>query len=193
MIKKAFIIFALLIFSSLAVSAWEDCPYGKVNDAYPGDCGRYVDTDDDEICDYSQPSPEDRVESSFVESMKTEETAQVLNSATRTKVYHFIPIVSVLTILYLISYYLSKKKKITVAKHRMFWNFLLLISFLISSILGIILIIKINFGLTSVMPFNSLFWHVEIGIVMVTITIFHMLWHLPYFKIMFKTLVKFGK
>ncbi len=181
------------MFSSLAISAWEDCPYGKVNDAYPGDCGKYMDTDDDGFCDYSQPSPEDRGAGNAKISEQTKEQSQVLNRATNTKVYHFIPIVSVLTILYIISYLLSKKKKITVAKHRIFWNFLLLISFLISSILGILLIIKINSGLTSVMPFNSLFWHVEIGIAMVTITIFHMLWHLPYFKIMFKTLVKFGK
>ncbi len=42
------------------VFAWDDCPKGLVNDPYPGECPRYVDTDDDGICDHSQPAPEDR-------------------------------------------------------------------------------------------------------------------------------------
>jgi len=31
-----------------------DCPFGKINDEFPGDCGRYVDSDNDKICDHSQ-------------------------------------------------------------------------------------------------------------------------------------------
>ncbi len=44
-----------------AALAWDDCPHGLVNDPYPGECNKYVDTDDDGICDRSQPAPEDRV------------------------------------------------------------------------------------------------------------------------------------
>lgn len=40
--------------------AWDDCPKGLVNDPYPGECVRYIDTDNDGICDHSQPAPEDR-------------------------------------------------------------------------------------------------------------------------------------
>ena len=40
--------------------AWDDCPKGLVDDPYPGECARYVDTDNDGICDHSQPAPEDR-------------------------------------------------------------------------------------------------------------------------------------
>jgi len=31
-----------------------DCPFGKINCEFPGDCGRYVDSDNDKICDHSQ-------------------------------------------------------------------------------------------------------------------------------------------
>jgi hypothetical protein len=37
--------------------AWNTCPKGKTDDAYPGDCGQYVDTNDDGICDLSQEDP----------------------------------------------------------------------------------------------------------------------------------------
>jgi len=32
------------------------CPYGLVNDRYPGRCRRYTDRDGDGVCDYSQTS-----------------------------------------------------------------------------------------------------------------------------------------
>jgi hypothetical protein len=56
------IIFSLLLLISIPTitSAWDDCPYGEVNCPYPGDCNRYIDTDNDKICDRSQPAPEDR-------------------------------------------------------------------------------------------------------------------------------------
>ena len=37
--------------------AWDNCPKGLVNDPYPGVCRRYIDTNDDGICDLSQPKP----------------------------------------------------------------------------------------------------------------------------------------
>ena len=33
-----------------------ECPYGEVNDPYPGKCGRYIDENDNGICDNSEPS-----------------------------------------------------------------------------------------------------------------------------------------
>ncbi|KKS31340.1 hypothetical protein A2380_02820 [candidate division WWE3 bacterium RIFOXYB1_FULL_43_24] len=43
-----------------AIYAWDDCPKGTVNDPYPGDCVRYIDTDNNGICDHSEPAPEKR-------------------------------------------------------------------------------------------------------------------------------------
>lgn len=44
----------LQVFPALA---WEDCPFGLVNDPYPGSCPRYIDTNNDGICDHSQSAP----------------------------------------------------------------------------------------------------------------------------------------
>lgn len=63
--RNVFIFLIILIFllllniqSSLAVS-WDSCPFGLENDPYPGECGRYIDTNQDGICDLSQPNPND--------------------------------------------------------------------------------------------------------------------------------------
>ncbi len=31
-----------------------DCPFGKVDCEYPGNCGRYIDLDANDICDHSE-------------------------------------------------------------------------------------------------------------------------------------------
>ncbi len=61
--RNVFIFLIILIFflllniqSSLAVP-WDSCPFGLENDPYPGECGRYIDTNQDGICDLSQPNP----------------------------------------------------------------------------------------------------------------------------------------
>ncbi len=41
---------------SLATKAEASCPYGRVNDPYPGECSRYVDTTGNGYCDLSQVS-----------------------------------------------------------------------------------------------------------------------------------------
>jgi len=54
------LIFILVVFSSITIYAWDNCPFGFEDDPYPGECKRYIDTDGDGICDLSQPAPEDR-------------------------------------------------------------------------------------------------------------------------------------
>jgi len=260
--KIIFVLAVLAIFSVVLPAtalAWDDCPSGKINDAYPGDCNKYVDTDKDGICDHSQPAPEDR--SSAVTNAETTEeeihdliSGQELKTKTvneiaqlykidpnefakalsdhykvnikstdyfqflrdnyavepsvskdiavsiRTKQplvisesdnskakknYDLVPISLFLILLYVISHILSKKNIISIGNHRKIWNILLLATFLASGILGILLVIKINFGIAIPLPFNILFWHVEAGMAMVAISIFHILWHWAYFKNLF--------
>ena len=40
-----------------SVRAWLDCPYGKLSDPYPGSCAFYLDTNNNQICDHSEPEP----------------------------------------------------------------------------------------------------------------------------------------
>lgn len=97
-------------------------------------------------------------------------------------VYNFSLITITLLILYSITYILSKTNKIKIITHRKIWNILLLITFLIMGILGIILVLNIQYKTGIKLPFRVLYLHVEAGIAMTIIAIFHILWHWPYFK-----------
>lgn len=70
------IIFILIAFNSIFIYAWDNCPYGLEDDPYPGECKRYVDTDGDGICDRSQPAPEDRGTSIFLNEENIKENAK---------------------------------------------------------------------------------------------------------------------
>ena len=165
----------------MTVFAWDDCPHDQV--LCEGQCGSFVDTNNDEICDHSQPAPEDRV-GGTVNFVAPEEEIVITDNGNQG-IYHLIPISLFLVFLYVISHILSKKKIISIMNHRKIWNALLLTTFLASGILGILLVIRVNFGITTPLPFNILFWHVEIGIAMAVISIFHTLWHWSYFKKLF--------
>ena len=174
--KKIIFALLLLILIPAITLAWDDCPHNEADCPFPGKCSRYVDIDNDEICDHSQPMSENKIEA----------TTEDENSLTTTKqnkmTYHLVPISLILVLLYFITCVLSKKKIISVVDRRKIWNVLLLITFLISGILGIILVIEINFGTKLLLPFNILFWHVEVGIAMFIICMLHIVERRNYFK-----------
>ena len=66
----------LLPATSGRVSAWDDCPKGEINDEYPGECSRYVDTDVNGICDHSEPAPEDRIGNNDLNTEQVEEQTE---------------------------------------------------------------------------------------------------------------------
>ena len=190
MVKK-FSIFVIFILIFTFLYGWKDCPMRETNCPFPGKCGLYVDTDNDSICDHSQYSPGNRVKASNKDTVIKDLSPQKLNenpvsgnepkTKVKRRIYHLIPISVILTLLYILTSILSKRKIIRFGTHIKIWNVLLLISFLISGILGILLIIRVNSGLTIALPFNILFWHVEFGIAMAIISIFHIIWHWKYF------------
>ena len=197
--KKIIFILILLVLISGATMAFEDCPYDEVDCAFPGECSRYIDTDDDGICDKSQPAPEDRIEEGteeesegvLVVEVKSESDVQIEETPPASKskskaTYDLLLIFLVLIALYAASYILSRKKIIRVATHRKIWNIILLVSFLISGLLGVLLVIRINYGIEMPLPFNVLYWHVEAGIAMFIISLFHTFWHGAYFKRLLK-------
>jgi len=95
--------------------------------------------------------------------------------------YHFLLLFFLIFGFYFLSYYLLKIKKITLITHRRLWNIILLISFIFSGIIGLILALSIDLKL-SLSWYRSFLWiHVESGIIMTLISIFHIFWHLPFF------------
>ncbi|MCU0678899.1 MAG: DUF4405 domain-containing protein [Planctomycetes bacterium] len=105
-----------------------------------------------------------------------------LPAAAKQNRYNFLPVAGGLVASYLISLVFVKKRIISRLWQRRFWNIALLISFFGVGLSGLFLVIKVNYGWTLPTPFNLLYWHVEIGITMAVITIFHIIWHWPYFK-----------
>ncbi|MCK5212043.1 hypothetical protein KAJ89_05050 [Candidatus Parcubacteria bacterium] len=176
------IIFALILLILIPTTAlaWNDCPYNETDCPSPGECSRYIDTDNDKICDWSQLPPKDRDNGIYgIINLESENKQSKI-------MYHLLPISLLLIIFYAITHILSRKKIISIVNHRKIWNVLLLISFLISGILGILLIIKINFNIINFLPFNALFWHVETGIAMFIICVIHIIERRYYFKNLFK-------
>jgi hypothetical protein len=179
-----FILFILTL-QIQSVYAWDNCPFGEINESYPGTCGRYTDTDNDNICDLSQLPPELRVETQDNNSNFSNDIGD--NSKSKSGIsYYFVPIAVLLFSIYLITLYLSRKKKIKISQHRKIWNFILLITFLVSGIFGIILAIIVSYGIRLSFYSDLLFWHVEFGIAMAIISIFHISWYIKYFKKMFQ-------
>jgi hypothetical protein len=176
-----------------------DCPY-------PGQCGSYIDTNKDNICDRSQPAPQpssaattptpqsimpiintpavasDVGESIITDAAETESVAQAAgqNSGKRSS-YSFIPILVVAAVFYAVTWVLSRKKVIRLQLHRKIWNWILLVSGGISALLGLFLTLNLEFNTNISLPVNMVFWHVEASIVMGIILVFHIVWHWKYF------------
>ena len=208
-IGKLFIL-VLSVFTPLTSLAWNDCPYNETNCTSPGLCSDYIDTDNDGICDHSQPAPADRNttdtdsktapenienttedtnESELIsgKDLKTKTVGEIakINNKKTERTYHALPITLFLIVLYFISFILSKLKIISLIAHKKIWNVFLLIAFLVSGFSGMLLIIRLNSNFVIPWPFNLLFWHVETGIAMFIISLFHIIERRTYFKNMF--------
>jgi hypothetical protein len=96
--------------------------------------------------------------------------------------YNVSPIAIGFFLIYAVSFFLYKTKRIKTSVHRKIWNVLLLATFLITGIFGLILTIQLDYTLPFTIPFNLLFWHVEAGIVMTLISLFHIGWHFNYYR-----------
>ena len=95
--------------------------------------------------------------------------------------YPLFPVTIVTFLAYFTTWLFSKYDIIPVKSHRKFWNYLLLISFLISGLLGLLSVIKVNYKLEIPLYDNYMQWHVAFGIAMVFIAFFHLSWHLNYY------------
>jgi uncharacterized membrane protein YsdA (DUF1294 family) len=96
--------------------------------------------------------------------------------------YNFFLILSIVFVSYFFSIFLVKTQKISLISHRRFWNFVLLITFLVSGILGLFLAFSVDQHLSLKWYLPVIWYHVEFGIVMGLVSLFHIFWHLSYFK-----------
>lgn len=100
--------------------------------------------------------------------------------------YHVYLILGGTLLAYLISFILVKTNQWTKVTHRKVWNVALTITFLVSCLLGLLLAIFIHHGYRPECYITLLKLHVWFGIAMTVIAFFHALWHINYFKTIFK-------
>lgn len=100
--------------------------------------------------------------------------------------YPLFPISILVILFYSLSFVFSRMGLVSKTNHRKFWNVLLLIAFLTTGLIGLLMVVKINYKL--VMPFYDelVGYHVGFGIGLTVIGFFHFWWHLSYYLQLFK-------
>lgn len=98
-----------------------------------------------------------------------------------TAPYLLIPILAILSILYGISLLFKTIGILDKTLHRKIWNFLLLATFLVAAVLGTLMAVQVNYKMEVPWTEKVLKWHVNFGIAMTAVGIFHFLWHLRYY------------
>lgn len=96
--------------------------------------------------------------------------------------YALFPIGIAIILLYALSYLLCRAGIILKKSHRQIWNTGLLLTFFITAFLGILLAVQVNFKLEIPWIKELLVWHVDFGIGMSLIAIFHFTWHWSYYR-----------
>ena len=96
--------------------------------------------------------------------------------------------ISILVILfYSLSFAFSRMELVSKTNHRKFWNVMLLIAFLTTGLIGLLMVVKINYKLTIPYYDQLTGFHVGFGIGMVMVGCFHLWWHLSYYLQLFRS------
>lgn len=197
-LQTLIILFIILFTFSPVITAWDNCPFGFIDDPYPGACGRYIDTNNDGICDLSQPNPatSQSQETEDEESTVVETPGQNTQNSSHQEIYVnknlLILIASFVlsTIAILISKTLTKKKILSKTKEKILWNIILLILFLPSAITGVILILMVDLPFLREISINFIELHSYTSFFFMWISGYHILWHTTYYINGMKKLAK---
>ena len=179
------IILILIALSSKSL-AWADCPFGYEDEEYPGTCWRYIDTNNDGICDHSQSEP-------TIETNAENEEGNIssLNQETNTR----FPILLIISFVFsfflvLILKLFVKKGKITNSKEKIIFNILLLIFFIPSAITGMVLLLMTNMKILINLGPSFTQMHNISSLFFMWISGYHIIWHTKYYIKSVKNLVK---
>jgi hypothetical protein len=117
----------------------------------------------------------------------TEVTAPAPPPTVSSKTYDLILVFGSCLGLYLLTFFLSRRGVMKKSNHRKIWNVILLLTFLATGLIGLFLVVQLNYNLFFDWFSSLLYWHVEFGIAMAAVSIFHLLWHLRYWLNLFTT------
>jgi hypothetical protein len=158
---KKIIFFGLIILLAMNYSfAWDDCPYGLINDPFPGECSKYIDTNNNNICDHSEKEPVNNT------------TATEVKQVPHEYIYDLFILLGILLPIYLSTYILHLKGIIKRRPFYKIWNISLTISFILVSITSVLSMLGYKVG----------FWHIELGIIMMIVSVFHIHLYWKQFK-----------
>ena len=102
-----------------------------------------------------------------------------------TGTYHIWPITIGLIVAYLFSLAGMRLGIFRLAAHRRFWNVLLLLNFLTTALIGMLLTLQVNYKFTLPGEDTWMLVHVDTGIAMTLIGLFHLGWHLWFYAAIF--------
>jgi spermidine synthase len=97
------------------------------------------------------------------------------------KPYLLIPLCAVVWSLYFYTWFAVRTGMIAGPFHRRLWNIILLVTFLAAAALGIIQAVLINYKIETTYVKEILVYHVNFGISMSLVALFHLWRHLPYY------------
>lgn len=150
------LIAGVLTFAKPAL-AWLDCPYGRINDPYPGQCELYINTNKNDICDRSElpgaVSPE----------------LEALNLKKLTLWASFL-----ILSFYFIHWYLVNKtglqekfKWLNQRSFRYIWNVILVLSFIPTAVTGLLFFFEVR-------SITFSLWHYRTGIIFIIVAAIHL-------------------
>lgn len=87
---------------------------------------------------------------------------------------------------YLSTYTLYRKGLIRKIIHVSVWNFIILVAFMISGGAGLLLILLLELGMKLPISPQLLYWHVELGVTLAIVTLFHLHIYWKTFRSMFQ-------
>lgn len=183
--KKLYVVLLIVLLTPIAAYAWNDCPYGLLNDPFPGQCPRYLDTNQNNICDHSESPSSGSVNNSSTTTQTNESSVNDKNnsnssfsdiqqaSSVPSQSYNLIPIATTTLILYLITYLLYLEDRLKRSIYYAIWKYVLMASFIVTGVTGLILAVSINYGIQSSWNLTIDFWHAEFAIIMAVSTLLH--------------------
>jgi len=164
--------------------SWLDCPYGKINDPYPGSCGRYIDINGNKICDHSEAAPAEGL--NLNQKLPEKVNNQInFSSQNATVMWVFYSSLAIFFLYWFLTEKTSLGKSVFIFSQkffRFFWNVVLFVAFSLTAASGFV-----DF-LSPDRFFRNL--HVLSGVVFIVVGIMHFLQRLSYFKIIIKDISK---
>ena len=152
--------------------------------------GKQTTETDDQNRDAKEQQRMEDFEEEVVIEENPEETPVIEQAPTpqanKAKPYSVITISLICLCAYFFTFALVKGGKMKKMTHRKIWNSILLITCLVSCLLGFLLAIQLNYHFGMQWLGTILKLHVEFGIAMTIIAIIHIVWHWKYYMNIFK-------